>query len=195
MTRAVLIFSICLFAGCSHPAQKAAKKVGRKTRTVAVERTRVVSPITESPGVNLPLEARARNRDNGSCVFVSVESCTHWQNRSDKALEIRKTCKGGSGQERLHANLRRLGVPYVFTSSGDVSFIEWATRTRRGAMIFYFPNHAVTLVDLNEREAVLLDNNRVSRYIRIPRQTFLENWRRWGGAATTPMLGPPASPL
>lgn len=61
-------------------------------------------------------------------------------------------------------------------------------------MIFYFPNHAVTLVDLTAGEAVLLDNNDVRRYVRIPRQEFIRRWRGYGGAATTP-LGVPATPL
>ena len=158
-------------------------------------RREVTALPPEVPAVNLPFEARQRNYSGGSCVFASTCSAIRWQNRDDVAQSMRESCHGGSGQARLHANLRRLGAAFVFTSSGDVRFLEWAARTRRGAMIFYFPNHAVTLVDLTPTEALLLDNNRVQRYVRIPREEFIRRWRGYGGAATVPLVAPPAPPL
>jgi hypothetical protein len=183
---------VIILAGCVTEPTAAPPPVRRP-----VERARRELPALppEVPAVNLPLDARQRNYSGGSCVFASMCSALRWQNHDEIARAMRESCHGGSGQARLHASLRRLGAAFVFTSSGDVRFLEWAARTRRGAMIFYFPNHAVTLVDLTASEALLLDNNRVQRYLRIPREEFVRRWRGYGGAATVPLVAPPAPPL
>lgn len=185
-----LIAVVFLFAGCTVAPEQQARHIRHSTRVDA----QVSQP--ETPAVNLPIGARARNRDGGSCVFVSIESCLHWQNQSALAAEIRRTCKGGSTQGRLHANLDRLRIPYAATSSGDVAFIEWACKTRRGAMVFFYPNHAVTLVGMTDTEFMLLDNNAVTRFpIKIQRDRFIREWRGYGGAATAVLVSSPSPPL
>jgi hypothetical protein len=149
-----------------------------------------VSP--ERPVMNLPMEARCRNYGGGSCVCASTISLLRWQGRDDLAQGLRANCGGGQSAGSLHAHLERLGVRYAYTTSGDVSFLEWAVRTRRGCGITFYPAHFVNLVDLTADEATLLDNNRVGQYITLPRDEFVRRWRGYGGWATAVVYSPAA---
>ena len=150
----------------------------------------------EIPAMNPPYEMRQKNwirNGRGSCFHASAISVMRWQGQNELADYWRRTYGGGEYAENLCAKLDREQVRFAATLNGDVGFLEWCTRTRRGAAIPYFDSHAVTLVELNEREALLLDNNRTERYIRIPRDTFISNWRgRYGGCAITLVYAPPA---
>lgn len=148
----------------------------------------------ERPVMNLPLDARCRNYGGGSCVCASTISLLRWQGRDDLAQALRSTCLGGQSAGSLHAHLARLGVRYAATTSGDVQFLEWAVRTRRGCGITYYPAHYVNLVDLSAERATLLDNNRVGQYITLPRDEFVRRWRGYGGWATAVVYSP-AAPL
>ena len=148
----------------------------------------------KSPIVDLPLAARCRNYAGGSCVCASTISLLRWQGRDDLAAALRTSCIGGQSAGSLHAHLDRLGVRYATTTSGDLAFLQWAIRTRRGCGITYYPMHYVNLVDLTRDHATLLDNNRVAQYITIPRDEFLRRWRGYGGWATTVVYAP-AAPL
>ena len=69
------------------------------------------------------------------------------------------------------------------------------TVIRRGAAIhFNFPPdynpHAVTFCGYNNGLAVILDNNRTDRLIRIPKHEFLTRWRNYGGYALTVVYSP-----
>jgi hypothetical protein len=158
-------------------------------------KSRIQNPKSaEHPAMNLPPEARCRNYAGGSCVCASTISLLRWQGRDELAAELRSTCVGGQSAGSLHAHLERLGVRYAFTTSGDIEFLEWAIRTRRGCGITYYPAHYVNLVDLTAEHATLLDNNRVGRYTTIPRDEFLVRWRGYGGWATAVVYAP-AAPL
>jgi hypothetical protein len=144
----------------------------------------------EHPVVNLPSAARCRNYAGGSCVIASTVSLLRWQGRDELADLFRRTYSGGQSSASLHDKFDRHDVRYAFTTSGDVRFLEWAIRTRRGAGITFYPMHFVNLVDLTPTRATLLDNNRVERYITLPRREFIERWRSYGGWATTVVYAP-----
>lgn len=148
----------------------------------------------ECPVVNLPEHARCRNYAGGSCVIASTVSLFRWQGRDDLADLFRRSYSGGQSASSLHAKLEAHRVRFAYTTAGDVRFLEWAIRTRRGAGITFFSNHFICLVDLTPGEAVLLDNNRVGRFITLPREEFVRRWRGYGGWATTPVYSP-APPL
>lgn len=187
-----LVAALCLLAAAGCVAEPEGAR--RPTTDRQLTDIRPTSP-PEVPAVNPPIEGRQRNYSGGSCVFASTCTASRWMGRDDIAQAMRASCHGGSGQSRLHENLKRMGAPFVFTSTGSVAFLEWASRTRRGAMIFYYPNHAVTFVGFSSTHAFLIDNNRIDRAISIERNTFIRNWKSWGGAATVPLVGPPAPPL
>lgn len=156
----------------------------------------------EVPPVNVPLSLRQTNwpdaRGSGSCVIASSISHLHWCNRPDLAARFRASYAGGQTASSIQRIWQANGLPYVCTEDGDPTFLEWASRTRRGAILWYFPSHCCTfcgysVVDGVEH-AMILDNNRVRQFIRIPKREFLTRWRGYGGFAMTAIL-PPAPPL
>lgn len=157
-------------------------------------KSKIQNPQCERPVMNLPENARCKNYNGGSCVCASTISLLRWQGRDDLAAALRNACSGGQSSASLHAKLERLGVRWASTTSGDVAFLEWAVRTRRGCGIAYYPMHFVNLVDLTTEHATLLDNNRVGQYISIPRDEFIRRWRGFGGWATAVVYAP-AAPL
>lgn len=185
-----LIISVVHMAGC-------------RVTDEAEERGRSGSPCpdasctgqsTEVPAVNLPLSARQRNYRGGSCVHASTITLFRWQGRDDLADLWRRSYSGGEGPDGLAAKLQARGVDFAYVTDGDVGFLEWAARTRRGAGVCYWPNHYVCLVHLDRERAGLLDNNRIDRVIWIRRDEFLRNWRRYGGWACTPVYSPAPPP-
>jgi hypothetical protein len=160
------------------------------------------SPPAEVPPANLPLGLRQENwadrNGSGSCVIASSIYHFRWQNQEQLATYFRRSYAGGQTATSIREKWRAAKIPFVSTESGDPDFLEWASRTRRGAIIWYFPSHCVHfcgygIVD-GQEVALLCDNNRVRNYIRIPKREFLANWRGYGGFACTALL-PPAPPL
>lgn len=146
--------------------------------------------FSEVPTMNLPLNARQQNWGGGSCVHASTVMCLRWQGLDDLADWWRRTYAGGEHASGLSSKLERAGVRFAYTTSGDAEFLEWACRTRRGCGITYFPNHFICLVHLDPQQAILLDNNRIDRYLTIPRDEFLRRWQSYGGWACTPVYSP-----
>lgn len=186
--RAALLLVALLLCGVRSPAA-----------TSLPERTpirTVYGPLAGPPGetltVDLPPAERQENWGGGSCVHASMVSLFRWQGRPELAEHWRRTYGDGETVSGLRAKLDREGVPYADTTAGDVAFLEWSVRTRRGAAVVVMHGaHMVTLVDFNEREAVLLDNNDPTRLQRVPRDRFVSEWRRSSGWAVTPLFDPP----
>lgn len=88
-------------------------------------------------------------------------------------------------------------------TDGDVGFLEWACRTRRGAcVVSHNGSHMETLVHLDSEQAALIDNNFPDKFRWLPREQFIREWRSGpkgpltgnGGWAFTPIYTP-AAPL
>lgn len=161
----------------------------------------------EMPVANIPKSLRQTNwadsRGSGSCVIASSCSAFQWINRPELVKLFRTQYAGGQTESSIKAKWRANRIPFVCTETdaehGDPAILEWATKTRRAAIIWYFPNHCVTFVGFglwDGREvAWLLDNNRVGQFIPIDKQTFIRNWRSYGGFAAIPLEHPvPARP-
>lgn len=172
-----------------------------------VQRGRVViheAPAAESPAVNLPVALRQTNwadsRGSGSCVIASSCSMVQWQNNPAAAKFMRENFAGGQTETSIRQKLDSMRLRYAYTNRANEAFLQWASDTRRGAIIWYYPSHCVTFCGFERSEtvagrevAVILDNNRVRNFIRIPRAEFLEKWRGYGGFALT-VLGSPVPP-
>ena len=140
----------------------------------------------------LPESLRRWNRDGGSCVHVSTEYLLLWQRKYELADWWHDSYKGGEYSDRLIRRMESAGLSYAYTTHGDLDFIEWAIRTRRGAGIFYKPNHAINIVGLDSESAYLLDNNNIHKIEKVPRNIFIYNWKnRYGGFAWTLVYTPP----
>lgn len=148
--------------------------------------------------MNLPVRARARNWSGpggGSCVIASTTNLFRWQGRDDLADLFRRSYSGGQTHDSLAAKLDRHQVRYASTLNGDVRFLEWAVRTRRGAGLTYGWSHYQNVIDLDDQYMTLLDNNDPKHPYRIPRDRAIAHWRQCGGWATALLIGEPAAPL
>lgn len=149
----------------------------------------------ERPTVNLPAVLRQENwlgnRGEGSCVWASTISLLRWQGRYNTADWIRRNYGNGEWPEHWAELADKAGLRYAMTTDGDVEFLEWACRTRRGAGITVMGGvHMVNLVHLDDKWAALLDNNATSKYIWIPRETLIAEWKASHGWALTPVYAP-----
>jgi hypothetical protein len=153
----------------------------------------------ERPAVNIPAALRQSNwignQGQGSCVHASMISLFRWQYRLKTADYWRRNYGDGEYPEDLAAKFDREGIRYAYVANGDVRFLEWACRTRRGCGITVMGGaHMVALVHLDDKWAALLDNNNVERFIWVPRETLIAEWKASYGWAVTPIYAP-AAPL
>lgn len=142
--------------------------------------------------MDLPIELRCENYAGGSCSHAALISVLRWQGLDAIADQWRKTYAGAAGVTDLARHAETLKLRYAYTTRGDEAFLQWASDTRRGAAIHYFPNHAITFCGYDASgQAVLLDNNRVQSYIRVPKGEFVRAWKSYGGCALTVVYQPP----
>jgi hypothetical protein len=158
-----------------------------------------LTPKRERPTVNVPLVLRQQNwrghQGEGSCTWASVISLLRWQGQYQTADWIRKNYSDGAWPDSLAIKLNRRGVRFAYVTNGDVNFLEWACRTRRGCGITVLGGaHMVALVHLDDKWAAILDNNNVEQFIWVPRETLIAEWRASDGWAVTPVYDP-AAPL
>lgn len=167
--------------------------------TPNVRLLRKPSGLVDRPVVNLPVSLRQKNwtsqNGEGSCVIASTVSMTRWQHQYELAQWLRRTQSGGQTASSIQRILTQAQVPFTCTLNADPNFLEWATRTRRGAIIWYFPQHCVTFcgfgTDNGGRQvAWILDNNRTDKFIPIPKADFLRKWGDYGGFALTTLYEP-----
>lgn len=146
--------------------------------------------------LDLPPALRTKNWGGGSCVHASTKNLFIWTNQYEMAEWWSKTYSGGEYADRLIRRLEAAGVRYAYTTKGDFEFLRWCAATRRGAGIFYKPNHAINFVGMNDQVVWLLDNNATGypeqhgSYEEVPIEKFKANWRYYGGFAWTLVYNP-----
>ena len=148
--------------------------------------------------LDLPGRFREANwtgpRRQGSCVHASLVHLLHGQGRHDLATWWREHHADGETPDTLARQLDAAGLVYAETRTGEVQFLEWAVRTRRGAaVVVQEGRHMVTLVGLDARHAHILDSNAPERIQLWSRSKFLAEWQASGGWGLT-ILGVPAAP-
>ncbi|TWU66434.1 hypothetical protein V7x_20000 [Crateriforma conspicua] len=163
--------------------------------------------LLEIPGANLPVSMRYRNwtdaRGSGSCVIASAAYNHNWAGDPETARDWRRRYAGGQTETSIRAKHDAAQIPYYFTRSANAGFLDWVSRTRRSALIWFYPRHCVNFAgfskdpmrptDPNEY-AWLCDNNRPMQFIRVPKERFLREWAGYGGfalARESPPLPPP----
>lgn len=166
----------------------------------------------EQPASNLPESLRHTNWEDpygsGSCVIASSASTFEWFNRPDLANKFRTSYAGGQTETTTLNKWRANGIPYVATKSlyqiqkdgggiphGDPEFLEWVSRTRRMAIIWFYPSHCVNFcgfgIHKGKPVAWLLDNNKTKNFIPVPKDQFIRDWRNlYGGFAATALYTP-----
>lgn len=145
--------------------------------------------------MELPLELRQPNWGGGSCVHASNVMILRHQGLYEMADWWRKNYSGGEYDTRLAQRLDAAGLRYAYAHN-DEKFLMWCIRTRRGAGIFYKPNHSIACVGMDDTYVYLLDNNDVNyperegHYERVPREEFFRKWKGYGGFAWTLVYSP-----
>ena len=165
----------------------------------------IACPEIEAPAANVPLALRQSNwadaKGSGSCVIASSCSVFHWANRPDLAAKFRKSYAGGQTDSSIKAKWKDARITFVAPNRddeyGDPDALQWASDTRRAAIIWYFPNHCVTFCGFSQHQgrevAWLLDNNRTKQFIPVEKRQFISEWRKFGGFYATPLLTPAPS--
>jgi hypothetical protein len=180
-----LLFCLLLAAGCDDPQRGPGDCPDGKCPYAAV------------PPMDLPVEMRQANYGGGSCMWASTISVLMHQRQYEAAERLRQHA-GAASVETVAAVLDRMGLLFAYTNTGDESFLQWCSDTRRGAAIHYYPQHAITFCGyartpggFPELEwAVLIDNNMPRLDIRVEKRRFLDAWRDYGGRALTVVYTP-----
>lgn len=161
--------------------------------------------FAEVPTVNLPKALRQANwsvwtqgRQEGSCVHAAIVNLFNWQQQYERADKWLHTNGGGeyaddtwNQGENLARKFDAAGIPYAYTTKGDVEFLEWAVATRRGCGVTVMGGrHMVVLVGLDKDFAWLLDTNQIDQFIRVDRKRFIAEWQASHGWAVTPIYTP-----
>lgn len=161
-------------------------------------------PPAEVPVANIPTSLRPYNwidaRGSGSCVNASTCYLLIHRNLEPLAKWWRANHAGGETDSSIRRHLDAAGLPYAFTRSADSSFLDWCTRTRRGAIIWFYDRHCVAFCGFHQGDdgkvyAFLNDNNRPTQFIRVERAEFLRRWRGYGGFGLTLLNSPIPPPL
>jgi len=165
----------------------------------------VAAVLAAPPGseilIDVPPECRQPNwefNEQGSCVNASVITLLRARGHDQIADWWRENHGGSETSTSILAKLDAAGIKYAVTRGGDVGLLEYASRNRLGAVLFYtnrrrYPvgYHAVNLVDFNDSFAVLVDNNRPLEFDTIPRDQFIAEWLADSGFALVLLYPPP----
>ncbi len=151
--------------------------------------------VKERPTVNIPRGDRQANwrgrQREGSCTWASAVSLLRWQGRNAMADWVRANYGDGQWPEQWSKLADRAGIRYAMTTEGDVKFLEWACRTRRGCNITVMGGvHMVTLVHFDDKWAAILDNNSIDEFKWVPRDALIAEWHASNGWAVTPVYTP-----
>lgn len=143
---------------------------------------------------DLAPEWRQRNR-SGSCGHASTTSALRWLQMQDKADEWWGTYRNGENFNRHLSRLRAQGIKYVATDDGDERILEYATWSRRGAVVYWPPVHIVNYMGRKGDSVYILDNNHVGRYDTHDYHTWVRSWKRNGGMAFVIIDGEVPAPI
>lgn len=190
MRNLIAIALLLVSAGCSIPGMPV------RARALPV-------PPLEQPPANLPRELHQRNWTGplrqGSCVHASMVSHLRGLNQHELAERWRATYSDGEYDSRLRARLDAAGVNYAFTLKADPRFLDWASESRRGAILWWKPSHCCNfkgwVTKDGKQYAAVLDNNYPGRFELTPREQFIRLWAGYGGFALTVTDGAPMSSI
>ena len=163
------------------------------------------APAAEAPVINPDVSLRQQNwlgpQREGSCAHASLFSLFNWQNKSELKA-IWRSAYGGDGEyaSRMRQRLDEQKLPYACTEKANLTLLDYAHSTRRGAILWWKPSHCCTFcgwVQLPDGKtyAVILDNNNVSRYELTEKSKFHALWASYGGFALCVLFDPPSPPL
>lgn len=143
---------------------------------------------------DLAPEWRIRNR-NGSCGHCSTAMHLRWLQLFDQGDQWWSNYRGGEYFQRHLGRLRRAGVKFIYTEDGDPAIIDYAIRTRRGAIVYDMPRHIRNMQGGQAGNVYVLDNNAISRLQPIERRRWERRWKQVSGIAIVVLSGSPPPPV
>ena len=179
-----IIVVLALFA-CVAGCEVNQESWDRRTEEGTADRERPgsASPeqLSRSPGPRLVRPCHDARSSAGSTDSTRPTTC----GRPTATASTRKTCR----QVRPRRNPLRLRDRWRRSFPGmDLSHAARLRHHGDGRL------HMVALVHLDDKWAAILDNNNVERFIWVPRETLIAEWKASYGWAVTPIYTP-AAPL
>lgn len=138
--------------------------------------------------IDMPPSWRAANYGGGSCGHATIATLLRWSANPELANWWLYNYSGGVTSNHIDAFLTGHGIPFYKTSRYDPAFLDrcigrglpvgisWPLFSRRHPQKFV-GWHMLTLVDLDQNQAVILDNNHPATYRHLTRSDFLNRWR------------------
>lgn len=150
-----------------------------------------------SAGIILPPNIREHNWGGGSCVHASTVMLFRYQRKYEMASYWRRTYSGGETFPGLVQKLDANNIKWAGTiGKNNVAFLEWAIRTKRGAMVTTMGGaHMILLVHLDKNNAGFIDNNSPEKIIWKSRSDFLRDWSDSNSWGLTVVYSPPPPPM
>lgn len=131
----------------------------------------------------------------GSCGHASTTSALRWVQLFDQADDWRKSFSNGENFRRHCDRLRAKGIAFVATSDGDERILEYATWSRRGAVVYWPSGHITNFMGKRGDRVVILDNNHVGRLDGYPYADWVRRWQRNSGCAIVIVSGEVPPPI
>lgn len=160
-------------------------------------------PKLEEPCLQLPPKMRQVNwvvRGEGSCVYASLTTVARWHHKPELAAWLSDPSQNGGGEygKRLRDRLDQVDVPYTYTETASVKFLDWCDENRHGCILWWKQSHCCTFagwVRKNDGKtyAAIIDNNHPEYFELTERSQFIRGWTSFGGFGLT-LLYDPASP-
>jgi len=140
--------------------------------------------------IDIDQSMRQSNYRSGSCVHASMATALRWQHLDQTADRWIKSYHGAENTTGLINKCKAANLNVAYTTDGDAYFLEWCSRTRRAAVIWYYPKHCVNFVGYVNGYAAIINNNNTRKITYIKKEVFVKNWRYYGGFALTPVYAP-----
>lgn len=127
---------------------------------------------------DVPIPLRQHNWGTwGSCAHASTVTALRYHGQPAMASWWRANYAGGETIYGLREKLTAARIPYSYTITGDMQWMEWAVRNRMCVVLFHVPwHHCVNLVDMTGDTVTIIDNNQEGYYVKMSRQEFYNTW-------------------
>jgi len=137
--------------------------------------------IAGSPSKELadvPKQLRHHNwGTRGSCTHASICTALEYHNQHALATWWRTTYSGGETIDGSIKKLTDAKVPFTYTETGDMRWLEWAVRNRMCVVLYHVPaGHCVNLVDMTDTTVTFIDNNNEWEFVSMDRKSFVQKW-------------------
>ena len=152
--------------------------------------TLAASSLQAQQVADLAPQYRIRNV-GGSCGHATTGMALRWLQLESLGDRWWGTYRGGENFGRHCNRLRRHGIKFIYTTDGDVELLNYAAKSRRGAILYFPPGHIVFFAGYKDGMAVILDNNRIRQHEFHEWNRLVQRWIANGGEAIVITDGSP----